>query len=191
VNSPSGQFTKPILSGNDIIPLFPDLKPSSGYIKEILDRVKEWQDGGLIDMSFASMLEGPEKETKRNEAKLKTIQQIKNISMEIIQKYKEPTMAKNWFRKTCQAIPSGEVDDTIDPEIVKGPNQCPHKYHKGMRVRDRRKGMANPQEYGIVDSIHGNKVKIIWNPEDKDKKKVDVFDLVEDTHVLSLIVAEV
>ena len=60
-----------------------------------------------------------------------------------------------------------------------------------MKVRDRRKGVANPQEYGTITKICGNKITIVWNPEDKKKRRQQVLDAVEDTEVLSFLVAEV
>jgi len=44
VESPSGAFRGTVLNGNDIIGLFPTLNPSTGYIKEVINYVKELQD---------------------------------------------------------------------------------------------------------------------------------------------------
>ena len=105
-------------------------------------------------------------------------------------------MKGNWFKKAVTSPPLTELrsvpkDYDNDPEIKKGPVEARPKYYKGMKVRDRRKGVVNPQEYGTVDAIKGNQVRIIWNPDNKEKKREEIFDMIEDTEVLSLIVAEV
>jgi len=110
----------------------------------------------------------------------------KNIVREIV-------MENNWYNKIkkSQTIPDGCIGDVDDPEIHKGPSPIESKYRRGMRVRDRRRGVANPQEFGIVDSVRGNLIEIVWSPNDKKNKRVEKFDAVEDTEKLSLIVAEV
>ena len=102
------------------------------------------------------------------------------------------TMAKNWFKKIIisQAIPEGLVSEP-DPEVVKGPKEAIPSWQVGMIVRDRRKGAANPQEYGKVKIIQDNNMKIVWNPDDKKNRREEVFDMVEDLEALTQIVAEV
>jgi len=102
-------------------------------------------------------------------------------------------MSVNWYGaiKLSQTIDNGCLDKDLDTEVHKGPKSIKSKYKKGMRVRDRRRGMVNPQNFGVVDSVMGNIVKIIWNPDDKNKRREEKFDVVEDTEKLSLIVAEV
>ena len=100
----------------------------------------------------------------------------------------------SWYNeiKKSQVIEPRAVSiERFDPDIVKGPQKAHPQYQKGMKVRDRRKGAANPQEYGIVDSISGNMIVIMWNPDQKKKKRKEKFDVVEDTEILSLIVAEI
>ena len=102
-------------------------------------------------------------------------------------------MGSNWFKKVkvSQVAPliGDESDD--DPEVKKGPKEALPKYEIGMRVRDRRKSVSQNQNYGKVESIKDNEVKIVWNPDDKEKRKEEVFNMVENTEILSLIVAEV
>jgi tRNA nucleotidyltransferase/poly(A) polymerase len=184
VESPSGTFKGTVLNGNDIIALFPQLKPASGFIKEVLDNVKQWQDTNQIDVSGDI-----------NAAKQQATMLVQQTAPQIIEKYKEATMGKNWFKKATSP-PVSELrnvpkDYDNDPEVKKGPGPARPKYYEGMKVRDRRKGVANPQEYGRVDAIRGNQVKIIWNPDNIEKKREEIFDMIEDTEVLSLIVAEV
>ena len=43
-----------------------------------------------------------------------------------------------------------------------------------------------------VDKIEGNKMRIIWSPDKKkEDRKEEIFDIIENTEVLSMIVAEV
>jgi tRNA nucleotidyltransferase/poly(A) polymerase len=184
-NSPSGTFRGTVLNGNDIIGLFPQLKPASGYIKEVLNYVKELQDTNQIDVSGDI-----------NAAKQQATSLVQQIAPQIIEKYREGSMKGNWFKKAVTSPQVTELrsvpkDYDNDPEVKKGPAEARPQYYTGMKVRDRRKGVANPQEYGIVDAVRGNQVRIIWNPDNKEKKREEIFDMVEDTEMLSLIVAEV
>lgn len=192
VTSPSGSFRGTVVNGLDVIKNFPDLDRKTGYIVEVLNRIRELQDTGKIDMSFVTMPEGAEKETALEYARQQAFEAMQAMSQEIINKYKGPNMAKNWFKKikVSQTVLDGTATQ-VDPEIVKGPKEALPNYEEGIKVRDRRRGMANPQEYGKVDKIDGNKIRIVWNPEDKKRKVEEIFDMVEDTEVLSLIVAEV
>jgi len=198
VESPTGIFRGTVINGSDIINIFstltPVLSPSTGYIKEVLNRLKELQDTGKIDMSFATMPDGNEKQNVFENSKVQATQAVHAMAPEIINKYREPLMSGNWFKqvKLSQVLPEA-IDKLYQDktEIVKGPKEALPQYQVGMRVRDRRKGMANPQEYGKVDDIKGTQVRIIWNPDNKEKLRKEVFDMIEDTAVLSLIVAEV
>ena len=183
VESPSGSFKGTVINGNDIIPLFPQLKPSSGYIKEVLNYVKELQDTNQIDVSGDI-----------NDAKQQAIMFVNQISPQITEKYKDKnTMGSNWFKKIkiSQEAPLSGVEKTEDPEIKKGPKETSSKYRIGLKVRDRRKSISQPQEFGRVESIKDNKIKIVWNPGDKERRREEFFDMVEDTEVLSLIVSEI
>jgi CRISPR-associated endonuclease Cas3-HD len=180
VESPAGSFRGTVLNGNDIIVLFPQLKPSSGFIKEVLNYVKELQDTNKIDVSGDISI-----------AKQQAIDAVQQISSSIIDKYKEPTMSSNWFKKTkvSQVAPlSHRFKDAEDPEVKKGPNAAVPEYYVGMKVRDRRKGLSSPQDFGEVKVIDGTKMKIRWRNEDR---KDEIFDVIEDTAVLSYIIEEV
>ena len=182
VESPTGSFRGTVLNGNDIINIFPQLKPSSGYIKEVLDYIKELQDTNKIDVSKDISI-----------AKQQAVEAVQQIAPQIINKYKETTMGSNCFKKVkiSQVAPlSGEII-IEDPEIKKGPDVVIPKYRVDMRVRDRRKSVAQPQQFGKVESIKGNKIKIVWNPGDKEKRREEIFDMVENTEILSLIIEEI
>lgn len=96
----------------------------------------------------------------------------------------------NWYKKISQVL-NMEYPEKNDPEIVRGPKSAIVPYKEGVKVRDRRKGMANPQEFGIIDSLKDNIMTIIWNPDDKKKKREEKFDINEDSEKTALIVAEV
>ena len=102
-------------------------------------------------------------------------------------------MSSNWFKKMkmSQAAPliGDESDD--DPEVKKGPEEAKPKYHRGMKVRDRRRSVSQPQGYGRVEYVKDHKMKIVWNPDSKEKRAEEIFDRVQDTDRLSMIVAEV
>ena len=119
---------------------------------------------------------------------------INNIFPEFKKNIKESNkMDNNWYNniKKAQIVEPRAVPITReDAEVIKGPKKMNPQYYRGMRVRDRRKGMVNPQEFGIVDSISDNILTITWNPNKKNKRR-EKFDMVEDTEILSLIVAEV
>jgi len=112
-----------VLNGNDIIALFPQLKPASGYIKEVLDNIKQWQDTNQIDVSGDI-----------NAAKQQATVMVQQIAPQIIEKYKEANMNGNWFKKIkaniiAQPLP---VPHEEDPEIKKGPKEARPKYYRVM-----------------------------------------------------------
>lgn len=186
VNMPAAQSAGTVLDGKQIMGLFPQYKPNTGFIEVVKNWLREWQDEGQIDISLA-----PE------QAQAQALQLLQQNQAVVIQDIEnniktKGTTAMNWYKKIvkAQSIPAGTCGCPEDPEVVKGPKIQPHRYRKGQRVRDRRKGMANPQDFGIIDKVEGNKVTIVWNPDHKDKRK-ETFDAVEGTAFLSLIVAEV
>jgi CRISPR-associated endonuclease Cas3-HD len=182
-NSPTGSFRGTVLNGRDIMSVFPNINPSTGYIKEVLDFVKAKQDEGVIDVSG-------DLEAARQEA----FNQVSMISTDIINKYNGGRiMGCNWFKKIkVSQVPILEQTENVeDPEIKDGPNEAAPKYYVGMKVRDRRRAISQPQEFGTVDDIKGNEIKIIWSPKDKEKRREEIFNMIEDTEILSLIVSEV
>jgi len=103
-------------------------------------------------------------------------------------------MGSNWFKKIkiSQVAPlSAEEINIKDPEVKEGPKAASPKYRIGMKVRDRRNSVSQPQNYGKVESIKGNKIKIVWNFDDKENRKEEIFDMIENTEILSMIVEEV
>lgn len=96
-----------------------------------------------------------------------------------------PKLSKNWYGKTAQTLPIIK-DVSINQEgIVKGPGEASFPFEVGMRIRDRRKGIVFPQEYGIVKEIKDNKMKIEWYSK---KEKLDqIYDLDNTTALFSII----
>ena len=60
-------------------------------------------------------------------------------------------------------------------------------FNKGDKVRDRRKGLANPQEYGVVKRIDSKEMVVEWGEE----KKAFKYDLMKDIAVIQSIMAVV
>lgn len=202
VNSPSGSFSRPLLNGNDVINIFnkidSSLTPDTGYIREVLDIIREKQYQGIIDVSFAFMPDGEEKNKKMDEAKIQAENEVRKIAPIIIKKYKKTdkkdmNMSSNWFKKIkeSQAVENGVINNEANQDTKSGPGISKHKFYVGMKVRDRRRGLSNNQEYGVVSSVNGNKITITWSPDDKKKKRIQKFDAVENTEILSFIVSEV
>jgi len=187
-SSPAGQAMSSILGGHEIMAMFPTMDPKTGFIDAVKEKVQEWQDNGLINIESgpANAVEQAKQLIQQNMADVMT-----HIQEYIAMRGKD-TMACNWFNriKKAQTIPTGEIA-VEDPEITKGPLPATPEWREGQKVRDRRKGVANPQEYGIIDKISGQKMRIIWNPEDRKNKRTDIYDMVEDTEVLSFLIAEV
>ena len=93
----------------------------------------------------------------------------------------------NWYIKTSQTLPI-MMDVNKQEEVAeRGPHKAILPYHKGMKVRDRRKGIALPQEYGVITDIQNNQMTIEWH---NSKREKEVYDL-DDTVTLSFIIAEV
>ena len=168
-------------------------------IRDVLFFIQQQQYTGNIDMSFASMPEGQEKSMALQKAVDLSTNKARSWMLSVYNKYLEPSkggqvMGSNWFKKTknSQVAPLSEENAASkDPEIKEGPKEALPKYQVGMKVRDRRKSVSQPQNYGKVESIKGNEVKIVWNYGDKENRKEEIFNMIEDTEILSLIVAEV
>jgi hypothetical protein len=149
-------------------------------------------------MSFASLPEGQEKEIALQSAIDAATKKARGWMMSVYNKYSEPSkggqvMGSNWFKKTkvSQVAPLIGDESDKDPEVKKGPKEAQPKYERGMKVRDRRRSVSQPQAFGRVEMIEGDKMKIVWNPDSKENRKEEIVDMVQDTAILSMIVAEV
>ena len=181
--------TPPVIDGNVIISeirnLYPGIKvgPWIAFAKTMIQEAQD--EGNQIDVSSL---------TAQADARQYLLNTILPQLIELYPNYfgEENMIARNWFKKivVAQAIPEGPVPER-NIEVVKGPKEAIPPYQVGMRVRDRRKGVANPQEYGKVKVIKDNKMKVVWNPDNKKKKREEIFDIIKDLEALSLIVAEV
>ena len=161
-----------------------------------------WHNLGiLIPMDFAGMPDGPEKELSLVGSQNKALNQAKQLIKNNLASYLtitpiegEPTMGTSWYNKIKISNTISKpmtVPQEEDPEVHKGPKPMDAKYKVGDKVRDRRQGLVVPQDFGVVDYIDGDIMTIVWNPDDKNKKREEKFNMVENTEKLSLVVAEV
>ena len=90
-------------------------------------------------------------------------------------------MSSSWYgkMKTSQQSRPQPLPKEDETDVVKGPKPHESKYQVGMRVNDRRKGVALKQEYGEVKAIEGNQMKIVWFDKNDKKQKEEFFDIVE------------
>ncbi len=206
-SNPSTQYTKnqgTLIDGNVVENLIQQIEQvkqvliKRNMIRDVLFFVQQQQYTGNIDMSFASMPEGQEKEMALQGSIDNATNKARSWMLSVYNKYIEPpkggqVMGSNWFKKVkvSQVAPLVGEDTNEDPEVKKGPKEAFPKYEYGMRVRDRRRSVSQPQAYGKVDSIKDSKMKIVWNPDSKENRKEEIFDMIEDTAILSMIVSEV
>lgn len=206
-SDPANEYTRTqgtLIDGNVVENLIQQIEQSKqvsikrNMIRDVLLFIQQQQYTGNIDMSFASLPEGQEKQITFQSAQDAATNKAKGWMLSVYNKYIEPpkggqVMGSNWFKKVkvSQVAPliGDESDD--DPEVKKGPKKALPKYYRGMKVRDRRRSVSQPQGYGKVQQINGDKMKIVWNPDSKENRKEEIFDMVQDTAILSMIVAEV
>jgi len=205
-SDPSVEYTRTqgtIIDGNVVENLIQQLEQSKqvsikrNMIRDVLFFIQQQQYTGRIDMSFASLPEGQEKQTVFQKAVSDTTNKARGWINSVYKKYLDQpkggqVMGSNWFKKVkvSQVSPDGTYINE-DPEIKKGPKKAIPKYERGMRVRDRRRSVTQDQSYGKVEAIKGDEVKIVWNPDDTENRKEEIFNMVEDTEILSSIVTEV
>ena len=206
-NEPSIKYTKDqgtLIDGNVVEMLLQQIENAKtvsikrNIIRDALFFIQQQQYTGNIDMSFASVPEGQGREVALQNAKDDATEKARAWILNVYNKYIEPpkggqVMGSNWFTKikTSQVASLIGDESTVDPEIKKGPKKAEPKYERGMKVRDRRRSISQPQAYGTVECIKGDKMKIVWNPDSKENRKEEVIDMVQDTALLSMIVAEV
>jgi hypothetical protein len=87
---------RPLLNGNEIISIIPELNPKYGFIKEVMDRLLEAQDeGSVFDKQTATQF-------------------VENIKSEILEEYtnkEKYTEATNWLKRL--KIADKNYHDTI------------------------------------------------------------------------------
>ena len=96
----SAESKKPILNGNEIINIIPEVSPKSGFIKYVMDMLLEAQDDGSV--------------SDKNTA----IDFVKTIKDQIIEKYNQKNQdltleAKNWI----QALKVADIKNYNDTNI--------------------------------------------------------------------------
>lgn len=160
---------KLLVNGNDVKTLFPNVAPGP-WISQVLGKMQARQDAGEFSTYEEAL------------GVLQTLTPQINTG--------DNTMTASWYGKMKTALssrpqPLPKEDET---DVVKGPKPHQSKYEVGMRVNDRRKGVALRQEYGEVKNIEGNKMKIVWFNAKGKSVKEEIFDTVEDTLELAMIV---
>lgn len=194
VNSPRGQMNhqkgteKKILDGNEIKSLIPELEQKTGFIKDVTNRLTNLIDEGQIDVSFIAMPEGPEKEQSKQNAKQVAIQKVMEMKPDILNQYQKK--ARNWYGmvKSSQVATPYPIKNEMDG-IKKGPAEAVFPFSVGMKVRDRRKGAALPQEYGIIRTVNDGKMIVEWH--NKDGSKSNKTYSLDDTVAIHEIITEV
>lgn len=100
----------------------------------------------------------------------------------------------NWYQKEKMSsqslVPDSRRRDMFDKEITRGPVPAVLPYREGMKVRNRRKGIGMPQEYGIIKNINGEKMAIQWFDRKQRPTQKEIFNL-GDTVALSAIVSAI
>lgn len=108
----------------------------------------------------------------------------------------------NWYNKIkiSQSDPSfdslNEADNAIREKALSNDESpikslCPamNRFQEGMIVRDRRK-WKNSKCYGKIDKIKNGKIKIQWFDGKGQKQGKDIFDAVQDTIELNMLIME-
>jgi len=125
----------------------------------------------------------------------------KKIELQFLHNYQAQRniMLKNWYNKNKigQVLPFFRslpytMDEVEDKEIKKGTIPAKFPFEEGMKIRDRRRGIAVPQKYGIVEKIDkkNNKMEVKWFDSKGKKLKKEVYD-IDDTASLFLVLSEV
>ncbi|KKM59934.1 hypothetical protein LCGC14_1546890, partial [marine sediment metagenome] len=178
-----------VLNGNDLMQMFPKLEPKTGFIPAFQDILAH-----ELDIQNRGDLAGST-ELKQQAANALNNYLVANPL--VLQQFQGDRMAKNWFKriKKSQVLPGIGGDKEVssidykEEGIVTGlkPAKCP--YSNGMKIRDRRKGLAVPQEYGRIVNVDNDEITIQWyDSENKAKNKQKIK--TDDTVALSAIVAE-
>ena len=98
----------------------------------------------------------------------------------------------NWYNKISQTLPLSLNKEPIlqedEQKVTKGPKKAIFPFQVGMKVRDRREGIALPQNFGIIKDITNDKLTVEWQ---KGKKKYKTDYNLDDTISLSATIAEV
>jgi tRNA nucleotidyltransferase/poly(A) polymerase len=160
---------KLLVNGNDVKTLFPNVPPGP-WISQVLGEMQARQDSGEFSTYEEAM------------GVLKTLTPQINTG--------DNNMTSNWYgkMKISQQSRPQPLPKEDEKDVVKGPLPHESKYQVGMRVNDRRKGVALKQEYGEVKNIEGTTMKIVWFNSQGKREKEEYFDIVQDTIPLSLIV---
>lgn len=149
-----------VLDGNQIMQLFPELEPKSGFINEAKNILLEGQDEGTIQ--------------SQDDA----IQKLTEMRDYFINKYLGNKVTKNWWKiiKKAYEIPYYEqkdnIEDTDSIKHLKRNVNFPFKIND--KVRDKQRSMVGKQRYGAVSQLKDNVMEVTW--DDGEVEKFDMRD---------------
>jgi len=166
------QMHKPLIDGNRIMQLIPEVKPSTGFIREIQDM--------LLDEQYEETVKTPA------EAEAKVME----VKPYILDKYqRKGIQSMNWYslQKRAYEVPSDNVQGPQiekDPEVTYMKREAVFPFREGDKVRKRR-ALGMKQMFGVVRSIRNNIMLVEWDNGQKTKfdiRRPEIFDsLIERT----------
>lgn len=165
ISSAAQAGAKPLLSGRDIMSIFPNLNPKTGFIKTMTEALNEAKDEGRI--------------TDAESAKAYLVSLYGNDGSGAM---KSASMSSNWYKKarTMRVDPEADHDVTGQAEHLFYLNNIRFNNHYG-----RKKDIAHVAiENGEVIGALASGWKKDWGPELTDREEERVmqysFDLVVD-----------
>ncbi len=96
---------------------------------------------------------------------------------------------KNWYKEVKISQCLDDANNIREKDEIVYPEKSISKYRIGMRVRDKRKGIAVPQEMGEITSISDNNIEVTWHDSKGRKKNKQIFSL-KDTVAIAAILEE-
>lgn len=182
-DSPTGQFQQPVLNGNEIMGLFPELDAKTGYIKDVMEFLIEKQDNGEIPLEFVNETDENIKSNKLNESKEMAKQKILEIKDEIIRNYGQ---SGNWYSKQKEAQTLKQIKKD-DKGITYGPDKSKIPFSVGDKIKDRRKSGLLPQSYGVIKYIGNNKMIVEWFNKKNKKYNKETYSLGDTVSLFQII----
>lgn len=165
--------TKPLIDGRRLMEIFPTLKPQSGFIREVNERLLDEQNAGNIQTpQDAEMF-------------------VNSIRGDIESKYGDQTMASSWYKKVKADASSASLPAGYGPHGMSGEAESIRnddqkqmiyydsgqnsKFREGDRVRRRQGSMAFPQLDGKIVRKKGSDILVRW--DDGSESSFDINDV--------------
>lgn len=158
---------KPLIDGNEIIRLVPEVQPKTGFIKEVVDL--------LLESQYAGEVKTPEQARER----------VLAMKPDILRKYlNNEVNAMNWWSKIKRAYQLPTYDSPRQP-ISEDENGVVHmdrsvnfEFKPKDKVRDRQKSLTTRQSFGNVKSIEDGVITIEWEDKDREDEQFLVTDTI-------------